>query len=448
MSLPGIGHNGGPRIEGIYRRRIPKVYKPIFDARHAGRAVRYIGLHGGRGSGKSHFFAEEIVIAMLDRPTRVVCLREIQKDLRLSSKLLIADKIQSMGVGWQFDIKDTTIRGPHGSLCVFQGMQNHTADSIKSLEGFDIAWFEEAHSASKKSLTLLRPTVRKPGSQIWASWNPTDPKNAIDAFMRSPEARDDPEIICLEVNWRDNPYFPDELRKEMERDRKRADDGLYQHVWEGAYANASNASVFKNWRVEDFEAPEGTIFYFGADWGFAQDPSVLIRCFIVGRTIFIDYEAYAVGCDIDKTPFLFAGCADREIREKNPQGYAALTQTNREMWTGVPKVKDFAIRADSARPETISYMQKHGFPRMVPAVKGAKSVEEGVRFLQSYDIVIHPRCVRTAEEFRYYAYKIDEKTEEVTSVLADADNHVIDAARYALEEVRRRMTASTEPLRI
>lgn len=286
-------------------------------------------------------------------------------------------------------------------------MQNHTAESIKSLEGFDIAWVEEAQSLSQRSLDLLRPTIRKPASELWFSWNPREASDPVDALLRGDEPP--PGAHVIEVNFTDNPWFPDELRAEMEYDRRR-DPDKYAHIWLGSYQQNSEARVFKNWRVEEFERPDGTIFRLGADWGFASDPSVLIRCDIDGNRLYVDYEAYMVGCEIVNLP---------------------------ELFMGVPDAEKWPITADSARPETISHMQKHGFPKIRAAIKGAKSLEEGVEFLKSFDIIVHPRCKHLIDELTLYKYKEDPLTGAVLPILEDKDNHVIDALRYACEGARR-----------
>ncbi len=370
---------------------------------------RYRGAHGGRGSAKSWFFAELLVDRLIEDPTiRAVCVREFQKSLKYSSKQLIEDTIKRLDVGHLFIILSTHIETPEGGVILFQGMATHTEESIKSLEGFKIAWIEEAQRISKRSLNLLRPTLfRLDGSEIWASWNPDSPKNPIDELLRGKETP--PDAAVIEANFSDNPWFPAELRKEMEWDQRR-DPDKFAHVWKGGYASRSNARVFKNWGIDEFEAPEGTIFYYGADWGFSVDPSTLVRGYVVGRKFFVDYEAYQIGVEIDHLGELF----DR-----------------------VPGARDWPIRADSARPETISYLQRNGFPKMVAATKGPNSVKEGVIFLQNYDIVVHPRCVHTIEELTDYSYVVDPKTEQVTPLLADKKNHIIDPLRYATEELRR-----------
>ena len=412
----------------------PRAFLPLL------RPARYKGAHGGRGSGKSHFFAELLIEECLASPTtRAVCVREVQKSLDQSVKQLLTDKIAALGVGYAFDILDTEIhvlddKGKRSGLIIFQGMQNHTADSIKSLEGYRIAWVEEAQSLSQRSLDLLTPTLRMTGAEIWFSWNPRKATDPVDKFMRSPDVADDPAIICIEVNYRDNPWFhTTSLAADMERDKRR-DPDKYAHVWLGAYLKRSKASVFTNWKIEDFTVPPGLRPYFGGDWGFSVDPTVLIKAYVDEPTkrILIDEEAYEVGCEIDETPALFAG----DDEHKPPRW------KNDKRRRGVAEAIKWPIRADSARPETISYMQKRGF-KITPAIKGAGSVEEGVKFLQSYDILVRPRCTHAIDELSLYSYKVDKITDEVLPVLEDKENHVIDALRYALEDVRRKAPTAT-----
>jgi phage terminase large subunit len=394
--------------------------------------ARYKGAKGGRGSGKSHFFADELVTAGAEHPwnnggegLRAVCLREIQKDLRQSSKLLIEDKIRRRGFGapgWK--VYDKVISTPGDGLIIFQGMQNHTADSVKSLEGFKVAWCEEAQNFSERSLTLLRPTLRATGSEIWASWNPLDADDPIETLLvKAPPAGS----LVVHANYNDNPWLSHELRAEMEYDRDH-DPEKYAHVWLGAYRARSAAQVFRNWRIGQVDIPDGARPYYGADWGFSVDPSVLVRTWLIGdRTLYIDREAYAVGCEIDNTPALFAG-SDTDVppRWDNPQ-----------RWEGIEGAAEWPITADSARPETISYMQRRGF-NITPALKGPSSLEDGVAFLQSREIVVHEDCKHVITELTRYAYKVDKRTEQVLPVLNDKHNHTIDAVRYAVESVRRR----------
>jgi hypothetical protein len=198
--------------------------------------------------------------------------------------------------------------------------------------------------------------------------------------------------------------------------------------------------VFTNWRIAEFDTPDDAVLRFGADWGFATDPTVLVRCFIRGRQLFVDYEAAEVGCEIDETPALFAGdCPNaKDNRDglphwENPRGAA-----------GVPGAYKWPIRADSARPETVSYMKRKGF-RVKPAIKGPGSIEDGVKFLQSFEIVVHTRCPTVAGELKRHSYKTDDKTGDILPIMEDRDNNTIDALRYALEEVRRAPERETPP---
>jgi len=379
----------------------PRAYVPLLQP------ARYKGAHGGRASAKSHFFAglmiEENICERLDN----VCLREVQKDLKFSVKKLLESKIESMNAGLYFDVLDRIIKTRQGGNIIFEGMQNHTADSVKSMESFDRAWFEEAHKCSDRSLTILRPTIRKPGSQLWFSWNPEQPSDPVDMLLRGEGAP--PDAIVVGTTYRDNPFLSSEIKAEIEFDRKR-DPEKFRWVWEGAYLTNSEARIFKNWRVEEFEIDGEWILRQGADWGFSVDPAVLVQCAIVGRTLYVTNEAYQVGAEIDFLPDLFRTVPDAE------------------RWPTV---------ADSARPETISYMVRHGFKRMLRAVKGAKSLEEGISFLQSFDIVVHPRCKHTIEELTMYSYKRDPMTDQILPIPADNNNHVIDALRYACEGARR-----------
>lgn len=411
------------------------VFAPLRKAREKG--TRYIGAYGGRGSGKSYFFAEEVVRAMVEDPDlSVACIREVQKSLKDSSKKTIEGIIRRLRYEREFEVQTTLIkrRGGHG-YCIFTGMQNHTADTIKSLEGFKLAWVEEAQNISARSLELLTPTFRG-GAQMMFSWNPNLPDDPVDALFRGDGGGyKHPSMISVAANWMDNPYFPDDLRMDMEWDRARNAD-KYQHVWMGGYLTLSEARVFRNWTVQDFETPKDAKFYHGADWGFSIDPVVLVRCYIEGRKLFFDQECYKVGLSVDHSPHFFAGMNDPNVNGLNMEALKDLRAKGIK-YEGMETSRAWPIVADSARPETIDYMKRHGFPRIVPSVKGARSVEEGVEFLQNYDIVIHPRCKHLIDEFAHYSYEIDDRTNQVIPKLKDKDNHGIDAARYATEPLRK-----------
>lgn len=206
------------------------------------KPARYLGAYGGRGSAKSHFFAEKLVEECLAQPgTRAVCVREVQRSLKESVKRLVEDKIQAWGMGHQFSPRDDRTLTPGGGVILYQGMQDHTAESIKSLEGFRIAWAEEAQTMTSRSLEMLRPTIRTPGSELWFSWNPRNASDPVDDMLRG--LRPPTNSIVVKANWRDNPWFPDVLEQERKDDLANRPD-RYMHVWEGDYEPTAIGAIW------------------------------------------------------------------------------------------------------------------------------------------------------------------------------------------------------------
>lgn len=214
---------------------VPEAYAPLLGPK------RYKAAFGGRGGAKSHFYAEQLVLRCYATETRAVCIREIQKTLKESVRQLIIDKITKLGMGQWFDVLESEIRGSNGSLIIFVGMQSYNAESIKSLEGFDIAWVEEAQSLSLRSLRMLRPTLRKDGSELWFSWNPRFESDPVDEFFRGEKPPDNAAIV--NVNWGDNPWFPDVLRIEKDADYAK-DPEVAEHVWGGAYQSIAEGAYY------------------------------------------------------------------------------------------------------------------------------------------------------------------------------------------------------------
>lgn len=203
---------------------------------------RYKGVWGGRGSGKSHFFAGLMVELAVAKPGfRGLCVREVQKSLAQSAKKLIENKIYEFGLSAKFDILKTEIVTPGGGVLAFQGMQDHTADSVKSFEDFDVAWVEEAQTLSQHSLTLLRPTIRKPGSELWFGWNPRRRHDPVDALLRGSTPPTGSTVI--RANWNDNPWFPAELEQERQDDQRDRPDS-YDHIWEGDYVKVTDGAYY------------------------------------------------------------------------------------------------------------------------------------------------------------------------------------------------------------
>ncbi len=256
----------------ILKIQVHKVFVPALQPK------RYIGIWGGRGSGKSHFCAE-YVVAKAIAGARVACIREVQNSIKDSVKQLITDKIIGHGLESTFEILEQEIRGPRGSLIVFKGMQSYNAANIKSLEGFDLAWVEEAQTLSQHSLDLLRPTFRKSGSQLLFAWNPRYKTDAVDKFFRT-ASRDD--MVSIMANWNDNPWFKNtplyaDMLKDFETDPDKA-----EHVWNGAYGSSQGAILAKWVNKAEREGrihnevtydPEGMPIEVSADLGFRDTAS-------------------------------------------------------------------------------------------------------------------------------------------------------------------------------
>jgi phage terminase large subunit len=365
---------------------------------------RYKVAYGGRGSGKSYGIAQVLAHRAVKERCRILCTRAIQNTLKDSALSILKRVIEDSEIDMYFDQSIEGLRCKNGSEFIFRGLQH--PERIKSLDDIKYCWVEEAHAIPQLAWDYLIPTIRADDSELWITFNPdqeTDPVYQMFVIR----SREDAEVV--EINYSDNEFFPTVLLQELEYD-KRVDYEKYLHIWEGNCRTISDAQVFrKKYRVAAFETPENVdSFYYGADWGFSQDPTTLIRCFIRNDILWIDYEAYGVGVDIDDTPTMFKR---------------------------VPGADKWPITADSARPETISYMQKRGF-KIRGANKGKGSVEDGIAFIRSFKgVVIHKRCKHTADEFKLYSYEEDTRTGEIKPTLKDKNNHCIDALRYALEKM-------------
>ncbi len=374
--------------------------------------ARHRVFKGGRGSAKTRGLAKMSAVygykmAEAGQEGIILSSREHLNSLEESSMEEIKQAIRSEP--WledYYDIGDKYIRTKNRNISyAFAGLR-HNLDSIKSKARILLNWTDEAEPVSHRAWEKLIPTIREEGSENWVSYNPETEFSATHErfIVNKPD-----NCIVTVMNWRDNPWFPDVLNQERLDDQKYRPE-TYDHVWEGEFLSLTDAQVFRNWSVKEFEAPSDAHHHFGADWGYAQDPTTLVRCHIVGRQLFIDYEAYEVGCEIVDTPDLFYS---------------------------VPGAEVWPITADSARPETISHMRAHGFKKIYPAVKGPKSVEDGIEWLKSFEIIVHPRCINTAREMRLYQFKVDKDTGRILPALEDKNNHMIDALRYACEGSRR-----------
>jgi phage terminase large subunit len=371
-------------------------------------SVQYRALYGGRGSAKSQSAAMMAAYWGFREPLRILCTRELQVSIKDSFHREVKDVIErTPWLAAHYDVGVDYIRGKNGTEFIFRGLR-HNSSSIKSLAGIDLTIVEEAEDVPEKSWLALEATVfRQAKSELWALWNPRQDGSPVDKrFRKSPPSG----ALIAKINWQDNPFFPEGLDKLRRREQQRLDPATYAHVWEGAYLQNSDAQVFGGkFEIAEFE-PQ-TIWdgpYFGLDFGFAQDPTAAVECYINNDRLYIRREAGKVGLELDDTP-------------------AFITSR-------MPIISLHTVRADSARPESISYLQRHGLPSIKSVKKWAGSVEDGVAFIKSLDrVIIHPDCPETAREFRLYSYKRDRLSGDVMPKIVDANNHYIDALRYALQ---------------
>ncbi|EPC7690614.1 PBSX family phage terminase large subunit [Providencia stuartii] len=393
----------------VARIEIPPKLVPVFE----NEGVRYRGAYGGRGSAKTRTFALMTAIrgymaAMNGQSGVILCAREYMNSLEESSMEEVKQAIRS--VPWLsdfYELGEKYIRTKCRSVSyVFAGLR-HNLDSIKSKARILIAWVDEAESVSEIAWTKLAPTVREAGSEIWVTWNPEKDGSATDKrFRKNPPDN----AVVVEMNYDDNPWFPSVLEDERLNDRARLDEATYAWIWEGAYLENSDKQVLANkYVVQSFPDDlwqKADRLLFGADFGFAKDPNTLLRQFILNDCLYIEYEAYGVGVELDHMP---------------------------EFYDKIPEARKWPIKADSARPETISYLKRQGF-NISAAKKWQGSVEDGITYLRGFkQIIIHPRCKETAKEARLYSYKTDRITGEVLPVIEDAYNHCWDAVRYGLD---------------
>lgn len=418
----------------------PRKMQPLF------RPKRYKILKSGRGCAKSWSIARALLLMAAKKPIRILCTREYQTSITESVHQLLSQQIEALGLSSIYEITQKLIRCQRtGSAFIFAGIKTDPK-KIKSTEGIDICWIEEAEKVSEESWKFLIPTIRKDGSEIWVSFNPDQEDDPTSKRFIS---KLPPNSIVIDLTQADNPWFPDTLKVEMEYDYS-VDPEAAAHVWGGQFRKGSNAQIFgprkfpdgssvPMYVVQEFSpyeiARDGQTLvlktgwsgpYFGGDWGFNPDPVTLTKCWLDATKVYIEYEAYGVSVELPQIPAMYAA---------------------------IPGAKEHVIRADNARPETISYVanccvhcgvhadfhqdaQDHGFQGygVVAVEKWPGSVEDGIAWLRGHEqIVIHPRCKHTAEEARLYKKKVDPISNDILPIIVDKHNHCWDAIRYAFQ---------------
>jgi len=363
---------------------------------------RYYVMYGGRASGKSWAAARAIIIMSLQSKIRVLCVRETMSSISHSVHKLLKDQIEAMNLTSYFDTTNNKITAKNGSDFIFSGIRDDPA-KIKSTEGVDVCFIEEAESISETSWQILIPTIRKPGSKFIIVFNP---KNKSDPTYQRFVINTPPKTWLQKINYKDNPYCPQEAINEANYCRSISEDD-YQHIWEGNPLELSDAIIFKGkFSVKEFDSPDWTDFLHGMDFGFSADPTAMIRCYTKDGDLYIDYEAGGYALDYSEYP-----------------DYMNSIPTGNWKWY-----------ADCAYPGVISGIHNMGY-----FIEGAKkwsgSVSDGIAYIRSFkNIFIHPRCEKTIEEFQKYQWKVDKVSGDIQPIPLDKDNHYIDALRYALSK--------------
>lgn len=410
--------------------RLPPKLKPVFAPRRG--SVRYRGAYGGRGSAKSFSFAKMAAVFGVVEGLRFLCTREFQDSIRESFHAELRNAIASepwltaaydVGVDYiKSRINDTTF--------MFKGLR-HNIGSLKSIAQIDVCIVEEAEDVPEASWLALEPTIRAPKSEIWVIWNPKLKGSPVDKRFRSDDGPA-PRSRIVELNYKDNPWFPDVLEELRVQQKASLDSETYRWIWEGAYWKSSAASIMAGkWR----EAVPDNFFedtwngpYHGLDFGFSNDPTAGVEAWVSPdqRTLYVRRATGGVGWELDDTAV--------------------------KLLAVMPTMENHVVTADSARPESISYLKrsrdtsgraKPALKRIEGAVKGKGSVEDGIAYIRSFgEVLIEPGLDKVVEEFENYSYKVDRLTGEVLPVIVDNWNHYIDALRYALERVMRSKKAA------
>lgn len=397
--------------------QLPPKLVPLFAP--ARGDLRFRVCHGGRGSGKSYTFALMAAIWGYAEPLRILCTRELQVSIKESMHAEIKNAIESLPwLANHYEVGEAFIRGKNGTEFIFRGLR-HNISAVKSMAQIDLCIVEEAADVPQHSWQALLPTIRAPKSEVWAVFNPKSKTDPVDAMFRT---NPPPRSMVVELSYGDNPWFPPELDEQRRHAQKTMNAADYAWIWDGQYLENSNAQILAGkCRIDEFEPQshwDGP--YYGIDWGFSQDPTAGVKCWVGDGNLWIEHEAGKVGLENDDI-------ADFMIQR-------------------LPGIEKHVIRSDSARPETVSHVKSRGrdgkranLPKIEGVEKWKGSVEDGVSHLRSYnEIVIHPRCREVAREARTYSYKVDRLTGDILTEIVDANNHYMDATRYALAPLIKR----------
>ena len=372
---------------------------------------RYKVAYGGRGSGKSWSMARALLIKAANEPTRVLCAREIQKSIKQSVHTLLNDQIQSLGLGAFYEVLESEIRGINGSTFSFTGLATNTVESIKSFEGCDIVWVEEAQTVSKKSWDILIPTIRKPNSEIWISFNPNiDTDDTYQRFVVEP-----PENAkVVKVNYTDNPWFPEVLEIERQHSLKTNPD--YANIWEGDCKAAVDGAIYAN---EIREAQEGnritTVPY---------DPMMKVH---VVMDLGWNDSMSVILCQKGISDLRIIGYIEDDHRTLD--SYSAQLKNLSYNWGTMFLPHDGQSKDFKHGISAEDIMKKLGWDiRIVPK----QDIESGIKVarMNFHRIYFDKSAQRLVECLKNYRRSINSATNEPGAPLHDEFSHGADAFRY------------------
>ena len=392
--------------------QFPEKFKGLFEP------YRFKIFYGGRGGAKTTQFAIALILLSLQETCTILACREYQTSIGKSVHAVLKQEIVRLGLQEYFTITEDKIVSHTGTQFIFAGIANNI-DNIKSIPNIKYCWVEEANSVSQRSWDVLIPTIRAANSEIWVSFNPyLDTEPAWKEFV----LKQRPNSLVVKVGWQDNPWFPKELLEELVH-LKETDYEKYLNVWEGEPLSLSDAIIYKGkFFVEEFTAPEKADFLHGMDFGYSADPMAMIRCFVQDAILYIDYEAYAHGVELDE--------------------YGPYIES-------IPTGKRWKWYADSANPDNINLIRRQGYSiEAVNKSKNTNSVEGGISHIRAYrKIIVHPRCKNTINELSKYCWKTDKISGDIQPVPKSGNDHAMDALRYALSKYISKGTMTLEKWR-
>ncbi len=383
-------------------------------ARELFKPCRYKVLHGGRGSSKSWTIARALLILAAQKPLRILCGREVQKSIKDSVHRLLCDQIAAMNLGPMFEILETEIRGKNGSMFLFAGLAQHTVESIKSFEGVDIVWIEEAQVVTKRSWDVLTPTIRKAGSEIWLSLNPDmDTDETYQRFVANPPLN----AFVRQVNWRENPWFGPELEAERQETLRRDPDD-YENIWEGVPKRVAEGAIYA--AEIDRAYTEGRVRLVPYDpllsvhWvlDLGWNDSMVLGAF--------QRRASEIAC-IDYIEDSFR-TLDYYVAEVEKRPYRVGT------WFIPHDGRSRDFKTGKSTQEILEAMGKS------VVVLPQMSVEEGIKATRMMFPRVYfdkEKCDPLLEHLKRYKRTINPKTNEPGSPLHDEHSHASDMFRYA-----------------